>query len=380
MAYEKLQQVKKQRATLRGQRTTGRKHLGREGTIGEHIDQSRMYLNEYWDLTAGVDLLPLPDGMMCEADLIHKVYEECYAAGLNAQNEYGISKGHKERVKSLEQLETAKNTRPMEYIFQCGDMVDHISGEELKQAFQQYLARVQAYCREHGIKCHFIVAALHMDESTPHVHYKVTYAADYERGGCLPKQEECFRQAGLTLPHPDKPESRNNNRLITFTDVCRSIEHEVLQELGHNIETTPRPNMKHKDIRDFYIQSAIDREKQIRASVDRINAQIAAERAEIAQERSKLEHDIQNLTERERAISSRESIVKRLQNDNMICLGGKQYDILDILKGLERYKDADVAQYIDQMQDFFQQVAEQGHDSLQQASDSTEDEDWDDKR
>lgn len=372
------------RATLRGERVVGSKHNFREFDTSRagHIKGELVHLDEYWDLTTytGGELMPMPPGA-CEHDLIHEVYKTQYLEGLNRQNDAYAKQGHRERCRTLEQVETNAKTRPLEFIFQCGDMHEHISGQELKRAFEQYLTKLYQANRAQGIKCHLISASLHLDEKTPHIHYKLTFGADMERGGQMPRQEECFRQAGIPLPHPEEKESRYNNRLMTFTERCRALEHEVLQNLGHTIETKPRPNMRHKDTRDYYTQSAMTRERELRATVDRLNAKYSAERAEIAAERAKLDETYQShtadLNAREKALIARETLVKHIQNDNTICLGNKQYDLIDILKGLEQYRGDEVGDYIDRFTNFFKEVAEQGHADL---ADSTEDEDWDDKR
>ena len=110
-----------QRSTLRGQRCEGTKHNFREFDVAasDHIDPSRVDQNQYFDLTTytGGMLLPMPPGA-CENDLIHTTYAKEYGIGLNLQNEAYRKQGHKERCKTLEQLEHGKQTRPMEYIFQ----------------------------------------------------------------------------------------------------------------------------------------------------------------------------------------------------------------------------------------------------------------------
>lgn len=374
-----------QRSTLRGQRCEGTKHNFREFdvTASEHIDPNRVDHNQYFDLTAytGGELLPMPPGA-CESDLIHNVYKKQYTEGLQLLNTAYKKQGHPERCRTLEQLEHGKQSRPMEYIFQLGDANNHPTGEELKVAFERYLTRLQQYCRKNGIKCHMISAALHLDEKTPHIHMKMTFSADIQRGGQLPRQEECFRQSELELPNPTQKENRYNNRLMTFTEQCRVIEHEVFRGLGYEIETTPRPNMRHMETREYYTQAAINQQKEIRASVDRINAkitadrlQIAQERSEIAQKRSELDEAYKTLYEKEKAVSARERLVKHIQDNNTIDLAGQSYNILEILRGLEHYNDEQVSRYIDQMTGFFKEVAEQGRTDF-----GDDFEDWDDNR
>ena len=358
-----------QRPTLQGNRCEGTHHNFREFDVdrSDHIDPNRVDQNQYFDLTTytGGELLPMPPGA-CEGDLIHATYEREYSEGLRLQNEAYRKQGHRERCKTLEQLEHGKQTRPMEFIFQLGDMHNHPTGEELKTAFEQYLTNLQQYCRKNGIKCHLISAALHLDEATPHIHVKMTFSAAMQRGGQLPRQEECFRQSKLELPNPAQKESRYNNRLMTFTEHCRAMEHEVFRGLGYEIETTPRPNMRHMETREYYTQAAINQQKEIRASVDRINAKISAERSEIAQKRSELDKAYETLDKKEKAVLVRENLVKRIQEGNVVDLAGKQYNILEILRGLEYYKDEEVSKFIDQFTGFFKEVAEQGRTDLQE--------------
>ena len=63
--------------------------------------------------------------------------------------------------------------------------------------------------------------ALHLDESTPHIHERHVFDCENKYGEVAPQQEKALEALGFELPAPDKPLSRRNNRKITFdAEMC----------------------------------------------------------------------------------------------------------------------------------------------------------------
>ena len=58
--------------------------------------------------------------------------------------------------------------------------------------------------------------ALHLDESTPHIHERHVFDCENKYGEVAPQQEKALEALGFDLPDPGKPLSRRNNRKITF--------------------------------------------------------------------------------------------------------------------------------------------------------------------
>lgn len=256
------------RVTLRGQRCEGTKHNFREFDTSnvDHIHDDKTCDNIYIDLTAD-EFLPIPDGFKVpEAQIISRVYDDLYSDGLEALNQRYIDSRHKERCRTMDELMKGKQTRPTEQILQIGNRDDiPVPADTLIQAIQTYTERVRDYCISNGIKHKFLSCAIHFDETTPHVHLKETFYAATE-GGFMPRQEECFRQAGISLPHPEQPESKYNNRKITFDATRREMLQEICRELGLDIITEPRPNRRHKSKADYVAECQDKRQAMLDAS------------------------------------------------------------------------------------------------------------------
>ena len=69
----------------------------------------------------------------------------------------------------------------------------------------------------YGTHVHLLDWALHLDESTPHIHERHVFDCENKYGEVAPQQEKALEVLGFNLPDPDKPLSRRNNRKITFT-------------------------------------------------------------------------------------------------------------------------------------------------------------------
>lgn len=242
-----------ERVSMHGGRAKGRKHNFREFDTSkvEHINTEKSKDNLYYDLTGG-DFLPMPEGFkMPEGEILRTEYDRLYSEGLKRQNERYTRSGHKERCKTLDDLLTNAKTRPNEVILQVGSKNDiPLPADVFCTAVERYVDRVNAFCEEKGIGHRFLSCAIHFDETTPHAHIKETYHAQ-TKAGILPKQEECFRQAGLPLPKPEEKEGRYNNRKITFDGARREIWQEVCKELGIEVITEPRPSRKRKEKADY---------------------------------------------------------------------------------------------------------------------------------
>lgn len=242
------------RVTFHSGRVKGSKHNFREFDISksDHIDAKRTVNNLNYNLYKQDEIIPMPQGVMIpEKTICSDAYTELYNAGLEALNGRYRASGHKERCKTMEHLLTSSKTRPNEIILQVGKIFDTIRPELFCRAVENYIVNVNDYCRQNGVKHEFLSCSIHLDESTPHAHIKETYAAYTKDGNLMPLQEECFRQAGMSLPDPEQPEGRYNNRKITFDQKRREIWQETCKNLGIEIETNPGISTKELKKKDF---------------------------------------------------------------------------------------------------------------------------------
>ena len=72
-----------------------------------------------------------------------------------------------------------------------------------------------------GSHVHILNWALHLDESTPHIHERHVFDCENQYGEIAPQQEKALEALGFELPEPEKPVGRKNNRKMTFDSACR---------------------------------------------------------------------------------------------------------------------------------------------------------------
>lgn len=197
----------------------------------------------------------MPNATFEEGEL--EYYRRRYLKGLEARNERYTKQGHKERCKTIEELYMGEKTCPTETLFQIGNMDKHPDPELLRTCYLEYMQQIQAWNKEHGNHFHILDCAIHLDEETPHAHERSIMDVTDKYGHLIIAQEKALKEAGIELPEPDKPESRYNNRKITFDKMRRELFQDICRSHGLNITVEPRPQrMKHKSTRDYKRQQA----------------------------------------------------------------------------------------------------------------------------
>ena len=107
---------------------------------------------------------------------------------------------------------------------------------------------------EFGEHVHVLDWALHLDESTPHIHERHVFDCENKYGEIAPQQEKALETLGFELPDPDKPLSRRNNRKITFDAACRKMLFEVAKRHGLDLEEEAEyGNRKYLEKQDFIL-------------------------------------------------------------------------------------------------------------------------------
>ena len=229
------------------------RHNGRAGTHGtynpkhndrsfnlansEHIDPERAKGNIYWDCFHGFRsaLVPQdPDDLAATfSDVERQFYETHYTAFIENQNERNAKIRHTERNRSIPDLLSSRKTCPEETIYQLGTKDDHASGEVLLAVVTEFIEEFKAKFGEH---IHVLDWALHLDESTPHIHERHVFDCENRYGEVAPQQEKALEALDFDLPDPDKPLSRRNNRKITFDAACRKMLFEIAKRHGLELE------------------------------------------------------------------------------------------------------------------------------------------------
>ena len=229
------------------------RHNGRAGTHGtynpkhndrsfnlsnsEHIDPERAKGNIYWDCFHGfrsaLDPQDPDDLGATFSEVERQFYESRYSNFVESQNERNAKIRHTERNRSIPDLLSSRKTCPEETIYQLGTKDDHASGEVLLAVVTEFIEEFKAKFGEH---IHVLDWALHLDESTPHIHERHVFDCENKYGEVAPQQEKALETLGFELPNPDKPLSRRNNRKITFDAACRKMLFEITKRHGLELE------------------------------------------------------------------------------------------------------------------------------------------------
>ena len=224
-------------------------------TNSEHIDPERAKGNIYWDCFHGFRsaLVPQdPDDLAATfSDVERQFYETHYTAFIENQNERNAKIRHTERNRSIPDLLSSRKTCPEETIYQLGTKDDHASGEVLLAVVTEFIEEFKARFGDH---VHVLDWALHLDESTPHIHERHVFDCENKYREVAPQQEKALEALGFDLPDPEKPLSRRNNRKITFDAACRKMLFEIAKRHGLELEEEAEyGNRKYLEKQDFIL-------------------------------------------------------------------------------------------------------------------------------
>ena len=221
----------------------------------EHIDPERAKGNIYWDCFHGFRSAlapPDPDDLAATfSDVERQFYESRYTAFVESQNERNAKIRHTERNRSIPDLLSSRKTCPEETIYQLGTLDEHASAEDLLSVVTEFIEEFKA---KYGDHVHVLDWALHLDESTPHIHERHVFDCENQYGEVAPQQEKALEALGFELPDPDKPLSRRNNRKITFDAACRKMLFEIAKRHGLELEEEAEyGNRKYLEKQDFIL-------------------------------------------------------------------------------------------------------------------------------
>ena len=160
-------------------------------------------------------------------------YESRYTAFVESQNERNAKIRHTERNRSIPDLLSSRKTCPEETIYQLGTLDEHASAEDLLNIVTEF---IEVFKTKFGEHVHVLDWALHLDESTTHIHERHVFDCENKYGEIAPQQEKALEALGFDLPDPDKPLSRRNNRKITFDTACRKMLFEITKRHGLELE------------------------------------------------------------------------------------------------------------------------------------------------
>ena len=236
----------------------------------EHIDPERAEGNIYWDCFHGFRsaLAPQdPDDLAATfSEVERQFYESRYTTFIEGQNERNAKIRHTERNRSIPDLLSSRKTCPEETIYQLGALDEHASAEDWLNIVTEFIDEFKAKFGEH---VHVLDWALHLDESTPHIHERHVFDCENKYGEVAPQQEKALEALGFELPNPDKPLSRRNNRKITFDATCRKMLFEIAKRHGLELEEEAEyGNRKYLEKQDFILAK---QKEQLAAQQNRLD-------------------------------------------------------------------------------------------------------------
>ena len=229
---------------------------GKAGELASHIDRSRSRMNQYVCVHSGMDF----------ESAEKKFYAENFGKYVEQRNESVRKSRHKERKQiTTNDLWENPRTRPEETIIQIGDINNQPDDPMiLLRVFNELQKYSNKITRKH---CKILDAAIHMDESTPHIHFRKVWV--YEENGIKKiSEEKSLERAGIERPNPDRPSTKWNNRKMTYDRMMRQKLYELCIEHGLDIDIVPDlHNRVHLEKND-YVNKKI-REERERAEEER---------------------------------------------------------------------------------------------------------------
>ena len=224
------------------------RHNGRSGSHGtynvkhndrnfdvknsDHIDEVRTEKNVYWDCYQGT----VKERTLTFSEVEKKFYEEHYGSHVDAQNLRNEEARHAERNRTIDDVLLNKKTCPEETLLQLGNIDKSVDASTLIKISEEYFDEFE---KRFGSNIHILDWALHLDESTPHIHERHVFDATNQYGEICPMQDKALEELGIQLPDPDKPKSRYNNRKMTFDAICRELFLNICKKHGLEMEMEP---------------------------------------------------------------------------------------------------------------------------------------------
>lgn len=258
----------------------------------ENISKERTSLNLYWDCANGLrtheenSTGQFPSFTQHE----HDEYERRYSHYVAEQNKRNIKAGHAKRNRTIDDLLADARICPEETIYQIGKEGDCPPPEVLIAIVSEFFATIE---ERFGTNVHVLDWALHLDETSPHIHARQVFDIVNRYGEVEPKQEKALEALGIPLPEPDKKPSRVNNRKITFDKICRDLLLTICQEHGLMVETEAIYGGKaYREKNDYIIKSQREQIAQLEQEKAALVAEQAATQHQLAQARAEAERAI----------------------------------------------------------------------------------------
>ena len=238
-------------------------------------------------------------------------YTKVFTSMLEEQNDKYRAKRNYDRVKTMKDIYKSKRYKPTEEIVQYGGVHDKLPDKET------YIKMVKEYytAKEKLGKGYVVVlsSASHFDETTPHTHFREVWLYKDDKGITRIGQEEALKRAGIELPKPNEPEGRYNNRMMTYTKMCREKWQDICEAYGYPVERTPKPVKKrHQTVKEYQDEAS---SKYFNAREDDLNAREVTLRQQEAYIRLEIQKLSQERSEALEVISKCKTLAEELEDE-----------------------------------------------------------------
>lgn len=326
------------------------KHNDRNFNIknAEHIDPERTGGNIYWNWTGESDI--------SFEDAEKLFYEQHCRTHLDAKNARYVAQRHPERVRTMDEYRSNPRTCPEETILMIGNKDEYIPPQTLRAICEKLKDWEETSIP--GLTV--LNLALHVDEQgAPHIHMRRAWIYRDENGTESISQGKTLEKAGIPLPHPDKPQGRNNNRKQIFSKQERQALYEICRGYGleNLLEMQPREKSKSgRELEDYKAgkaeeraQAAEMRERAAEQAAEQARQEfntIQAENRKLQQQNAELQEQVkqlqadrkwqhESLKKLSSARSERSKELKRINN----TIRQKQRELEAIKENVEEVKE-----------------------------------------
>ncbi len=275
----------------------------------ENIAGERTRLNLYWDCANGLRTHEKNSRFPTFTQHERNEYEKRYGGFIAGQNARNIKAGHAKRNRTVDDLLADVRICPEETIYQIGKEGDCPPPEVLLEIVQEFMDTIE---ERFGRHVHVLDWALHLDETSPHIHARQVFDVENRYGEVEPKQEKALEQLGIPLPFPDKKPSKVNNRKVAFDSICRELLLGICREHGLEVETEAIYGGKmNRQKNDYIIAAQQEKIAALEKLHEALTADNAAKTRQIAAKSAELEARLEKLSDADAVLKAVSDVAYR---------------------------------------------------------------------
>ena len=266
-------------------------------------------MNLYWDCANGLRTHEENSRFPTFTQHERNEYEKRYGGFIAGQNARNIKAGHAKRNRTVDDLLADVRICPEETIYQIGKEGDCPPPEVLLEIVQEFMDTIE---ERFGRHVHVLDWALHLDETSPHIHARQVFDVENRYGEMEPKQEKALEQLGIPLPFPDKKPSKVNNRKVAFDGICRELLLGICREHGLEVETEAIYGGKmNRQKNDYIIAAQQEKIAELERLLEALTAANAAKTGQIAAKSAELEAKLEKLSDADAVLEAVSDVAYR---------------------------------------------------------------------